>query len=67
MCCTYCHKQGNLVEGCWTLKPTLLPLKLKEKVEKENGRDGNKDSVIGVFQDDSNIDVDVQTKEGPFK
>ena len=34
MCCTYCHKQGHLVQGCWTLNPALLPPKLKEKVEK---------------------------------
>ena len=38
MCCTYCHKQGHLAGRCWTLNPALLPPKLKEKVEKENGR-----------------------------
>ena len=49
MCCTYYHKQGHLAERCWTLNPALLPPKLKEKVEKENGKDGNKDSMIDVF------------------
>ena len=67
MCCTYCHKQGHLAERCWTLNTAFLPPKLKEKVEKENGRDGNKDSMIDVVQDDSHIDDDMQTKEGPLK
>ena len=36
-------------------------------MEIENGRDGNKDSNIDVVQDDSHIDANVQTKEGPLK
>jgi len=40
---------------------------MKEKVEKEKGRDGNKDSMIDVVQDDSHIDAGVQTKGGPLK
>ena len=49
------------------MNPALLPPKLKEKVEKENGSDGNKDSMIDVVKDDSHIDADVQTKEGHLK
>ena len=67
MCCTYYHKQGHLTERCWTLNPALIPPKMKEKVEKEKGRDGNKDSMIDVVQDDSHIDAGVQTKGGPLK
>ena len=66
MCCTYCHKQGHIAEMCWTLNPTMLPRNLK-KVERENGRNGKKDSMNDVFQDNSHVDVDVQTKEGPLK
>ena len=61
MCCTYFHKQGHIVERCWTLNPIMLPQNLK-KVERENGKNGKKDSMIDVFQDDSHVDVDVQTK-----
>ena len=66
MCCTYCHKQGHIAAKCWTLNPTMLPRNLK-KVERENGRNGKKDSMIDVFQDDSHVDADVQTKEGPLE
>ena len=67
MCCTYCHRQGHLAERCWTLNPTMLPQKLKEKVEREDRINGKEDSMNDVSQDDSHIDVDVQTKEGPLK
>ena len=66
MCFTYCHKQGHIVVKFWTLNSTMLPQNLK-KVERENGRNEKKDSMIDVFQDDSHVDVDVQTKEGPVK
>ena len=66
LCYTYYHKQGHLVERCWTLNPVLLPPKLNEKVEKYNSRVGNKDSMIDGVQDDSHIDANVQTKEGPL-
>ena len=58
MCCTYFHKQGHIAEKCWILNPTMLPRNLK-KVERENGSNGKKDSMIDVFQDDSHVDVDV--------
>ncbi len=48
MCCTYCHKRGHTAERCWTLNPTMLPRNLK-KVERENGRNGKKDSMNDVF------------------
>ena len=67
MQCTYCHKQGHLAERCWTLNPAMLPLKLKEKVEREDGRNGKEDSMTDVSQNDSHIDADVQKKEGPLK
>ena len=66
MCFTYCHKQGHIAAKCWTLNPTILPQNLK-KVERENGKNGKKDSINYVFQDDSHVVVDVQTKEGPLK
>ena len=66
MCYTYCHKQGNLAKRCWTLNLAMLPQKLK-KVEREDGRNGKEDSMEDVFQDDSHVDVDVQTKVVPLK
>jgi hypothetical protein len=67
MCCTYCHKQGHLAEKCWTLNPTMLPQKLEERWKEKNGRNGKEDSMNDVFQDDSHVDADVQTKEVPLK
>ena len=66
MCCTYYRKKRHIVEKCWTLNPTMLPRNLK-KVERKNGRNGKKDSINDVFQDDSHVVVDVQTKERPLK
>ena len=66
MCCTHCHKQGHIAEKCWTLNPTMLPRNLK-KVERENGRNGKKYSIIDVSQDDSHVNDDVQTKVVPLK
>ena len=66
MHCTYCHKQGHIAAKCWTLNPTMLPQKLK-KVKRENGRNGKQDSMIDVFQDDSHVDADMQTREIPLK
>jgi len=57
MCCTYCHKQGHIAAKCWTLNPTMLPRNLK-KLERENGRNGKKDSMNDLFQDDSHVAVD---------
>ena len=67
MCCTYYHKQRHLVERFWTLNPAMLPLKLREKVKREDGKNGKEDSMTDVSQNDSHIDADVQTKEGPLK
>ena len=44
---------------CWTLNPTMLPQKLKGKVEREDGRNGKEDSMIDVSQNESHIDADV--------
>ncbi len=44
----------------------MLPRNLK-KVEGENGKNGKEDSMNHVFQDDSHVAVDVQTKERPLK
>ena len=44
----------------------MLPQKLK-KVEIEDGRNGKEVSMDDVFQDDSYVDADVQTKERPLK
>lgn len=63
---TYYHKQGHIVERCWTLNPTMLPRNLK-KVERENNKNGKKDSMIDAFQDDSHVDADVHTKVAPLK
>ena len=62
--CTHCHKQGHIVDKCWTLYPTSHPRHLK-KVEKENGNNGKEDSIIYVAQDDSHDEV--QLKEAPLK
>lgn len=43
-----------------------LPWNLK-KAERENGKNGKEVSINDVFQDDSNVAIDVQTKEGPLK
>lgn len=66
MCCTYCHKQGDTVERCWTLNPTMLPRKLK-KLEKEYGKNGKEVSITDMCQDDTHVDIDVQLKEAPLK
>ena len=58
MQCTYCHKQGHIAENCWTLNPTMLPQKFK-KVEREDGRNGNEDSMDDVSQNDSHDDANV--------
>ena len=44
----------------------MLPQKLK-KVEREDGINGKEVSMDDVFQDDSHIDIDVQTKVAPLK
>ena len=44
----------------------MLPRNLK-KVERENGRNGKESPINDVFQDDSHVAVDVQTKEGALK
>ena len=44
----------------------MLPQKLK-KVEREDGRNGKEVFTNDVFQDDSHVDADVQTKERPLK
>ena len=44
----------------------MLPQKLK-KVEREYGRNGKEYCMNDVFQDDSHVDDDVQTKERPLK
>ena len=36
-------------------------------MERENDRNGKEDSMDDVFQDDSHVDVDVQTKVEPLK
>jgi len=36
-------------------------------VERENGRNGKEVPINDVFQNDSDVDVDVQKKEGPLK
>ena len=59
MQCTYCHKQGHLAERCWTLNLVMRPQKLKEKVEREDGRNGKEDSMNVVSQDDPHVDADV--------
>ena len=62
--CTHCHKQGQIVDKCWTLYPEIHPRNLN-KVEKENGKNGKEDSIIDVGHDDSHDDV--QLKEAPLK
>ena len=63
--CTHFHKQGHLVDKCWTLYPASHPQHLK-KAEKDNGKNGKEDSIIDVGQDDSHDD-DVQLKEALLK
>ena len=48
MQCTYCHKKGHLAAKCWKLNPTMHPLKLKRKVEREHGKNGKEDSMNDV-------------------
>ena len=38
-----------------------------EEGGKRNGKNGKEVSINDVFQDDSHVDADVQTKEGPLK
>ena len=61
---THFHKQGHLVDKCWTLHPTSHPRHLK-KVERDFGKNGKEDSIIDVGQDDT--DDEVQLKEAPLK
>lgn len=48
---THRHKQGHLIDKCWTLYPTTLPQHLK-MVERDFGKYGKGDSIIDVGQDD---------------
>ena len=61
--CTHFHKQGHLVDKCWTLYPTSHPRHLK-KVERYLDKNGKEDSIIDVGQDDMHDEV--QVKEAPM-
>ena len=62
--CTHFHKQGHLVDKCWTLYPISHPRHLK-KVERDIEKNGKEDSIINEGQDDSHDEV--QLKEAPLK
>ena len=62
--CTHCHKQGHLVEKCWTLYPANHPRHLN-KVEGDLDKNGKEDSIIDVGHDD--LHDDVKLKEAPLK
>ena len=62
--CTDFHKQGHLVDKCWTLYPTIHPRHLK-KVERDFDKNGKEDSIVDVGQDDTHDEL--QLKEAPLK
>ena len=62
--CNHCHKQGHLVDKCWTLYPTSHPRHWK-KVERYFHKNGKEDSIIDVGQDDTHDEVHL--KEAPMK